>query len=69
MTVRQILTPREAAQMVGISYPTIKKWILKGAIKTVKTPGGHHRLTVKACRPGSMYGIKNLWLTQATAFA
>lgn len=48
MTVRQILTPREAAQMVGISYPTIKKWILEGAIKTIKTPGGHHRLTVES---------------------
>jgi molybdopterin-binding protein len=41
---RHLYTPREAAQRMGISYPTIKKWILEGKIKTTKTPGGHHRL-------------------------
>src|ERR1700739_4267397 len=53
---RQLLTPREAAHMLGISYPTIKKWILEGSLKTTKTPGGHHRLTaasVKAYLAGS----------------
>jgi molybdopterin-binding protein len=39
------MTPREAAQMLGISYPTIKKFILNGTLKTTKTPGGHHRLS------------------------
>jgi molybdopterin-binding protein len=37
--------------MLGISYPTVKKWILEGKLKTVKTPGGHHRLTVASLRP------------------
>src|SRR5579884_1884016 len=40
----RLLTPREAAAELGVSYPTIKQWILRGKIKTVKTPGGHHRL-------------------------
>ncbi len=40
------MTPREAAQSLGISYPTLKHWILSGKIKTVKTPGGHHRIPV-----------------------
>jgi molybdopterin-binding protein len=40
------LTPREAAQSIGVSYPTLKHWILTGKIKTVKTPGGHHRIPV-----------------------
>lgn len=41
-----MLTPREAANAMGISYPTIKKCILDGRLKTVKTPGGHHRLSL-----------------------
>lgn len=46
-----MLTPREAARMIGISYPTIKQWILTGKLKTVKTPGGHHRLAQAALKP------------------
>jgi len=48
---RQLLTPREASRMLGISYPTVKKWILEGKLKTIKTPGGHHRLTMASLRP------------------
>ena len=48
---RQFLTPREAAHMLGISYPTIKNWILSGKLKTVRTPGGHHRLTAASLKP------------------
>ena len=48
---RQLLTPREASRMLGISYPTIKHWILAGKLKTIRTPGGHHRLTVASLRP------------------
>lgn len=48
---RQLFTPREASRMLGISYPAIKKWILEGRIKTVRTPGGHHRLSRGALRP------------------
>jgi molybdopterin-binding protein len=39
-----LLTPREAAAAIGVSYPTIKQWILAGKLRTVKTPGGHHRI-------------------------
>ena len=39
-----LLTPREAAAAIGVSYPTIKQWILAGKLKTIKTPGGHHRI-------------------------
>lgn len=44
------LTPREAARLIGISYSTIKQWILTGKLKTVKTPGGHHRITQTSLR-------------------
>lgn len=47
----QMLTPREAARMIGISYPTIKQWILSGKLKTVQTPGGHHRIAQSTLKP------------------
>lgn len=46
MVSPQILTPRQAAERLGISYPALKHWILAGRIKTIKTPGGHHRIPV-----------------------
>lgn len=46
-----MLTPREAARLLGISYPTIKQWILSGKLKTVQTPGGHHRVAEATLRP------------------
>lgn len=48
---RQLLTPREAARMLGISYPAIKNWILSGKLKTIRTPGGHHRLAAASLKP------------------
>jgi len=39
-----VLSPREAALRLGISYPTLKQWIYSGKIKAVKTPGGHYRI-------------------------
>ncbi len=38
------LKPKDAAEQIGISYPTIKQWIYEGKINSVKTPGGHHRI-------------------------
>ena len=40
----KLLTPRDAAQILGISYPTLKQWIYKRKLRTVKTAGGHHRI-------------------------
>ena len=42
--VQKLLPPREAANILGISYPTLKQWIYRRKIKTAKTPGGHHRV-------------------------
>ena len=50
-TGSNLMTPREASRMMGISYPTIKKWILDGKLKTVRTPGGHHRLSEASLQP------------------
>lgn len=46
-----MLTPREAARLIGVSYPTIKQWILTGKLKTVRTPGGHHRVGEACLKP------------------
>jgi len=43
----KLFTPRESAQVLGISYPTLKQWIYKRKIRTVKTAGGHHRIPEK----------------------
>ena len=50
-TANHMLTPREAARLIGISYPTIKQWILGGKLKTVQTAGGHHRVSETALKP------------------
>ncbi len=50
-TTTPLLTPREAARMLGISYPTIKQWILTGKLPTTPTPGGHHRIAQAALKP------------------
>ncbi|HEX3663561.1 MAG TPA: helix-turn-helix transcriptional regulator [Acidobacteriaceae bacterium] len=39
-----LLTPRDAALRLGISYPAIKQWIYRGKLKAIKTPGGHYRI-------------------------
>ena len=39
-----LVTPREAARRLGVSYPTLKQWINKGSVRTRRTAGGHHRV-------------------------
>lgn len=40
----ELLTPREAALDLRISFPTIKQWIYRKKIRSVRTAGGHHRI-------------------------
>jgi len=47
MAQSKLFTPRDAAQVLGVSYPTLKQWIYKHKINTVKTAGGHHRVPEK----------------------
>ncbi len=46
-----MMTAREAARLLGISYPTIKQWILSGKLPTSVTPGGHHRVAESSLKP------------------
>jgi molybdopterin-binding protein len=43
----EMLSPREAALELRVSFPTIKQWIYAGKIRSVRTPGGHHRIPQK----------------------
>jgi molybdopterin-binding protein len=44
MARQKLLKPRDAAQILGISYSALKQWIYKQKLRTVKTAGGHHRI-------------------------
>lgn len=39
-----LLTVRAAAERLGVGYSTLKRWILDGRVRTVRTEGGHHRV-------------------------
>jgi len=43
--MEELLKPAEAARIAGVSYPTLKQWIYKGKVRSVKTVGGHHRVS------------------------
>ena len=59
-----LLKLQDAARMISISYPTLKQWIYQGKIRSVKTPGGHHRIPrseverLSAKRPSEPKGKK-----------
>ncbi len=40
----ELLTPRQAAAMLGVTRQTVKNYIYRGRLQTHKTPGGHHRV-------------------------
>jgi molybdopterin-binding protein len=44
MPQTEFIGVREAARRLGVSYPTLKQWIYRGKVRTVKTVGGHHRI-------------------------
>ena len=40
----ELVKPKDAADRIGVSYPTLKQWIYSGKVRSVKTAGGHHRI-------------------------
>jgi molybdopterin-binding protein len=41
----QLFTVRAAASQLGVTYSTLKRWIHHGSVRTVRTDGGHHRIS------------------------
>jgi len=44
----RFVSPRQLARAAGVSESSVKRWCDQGLIPTVKTAGGHRRLTVEA---------------------
>jgi molybdopterin-binding protein len=42
--MEELMKPADAARLAGVSYPTLKQWIYKGKVHSVRTVGGHHRV-------------------------
>ena len=40
-----LLSVREAADRLGVAYSTVKQWIYKGSVRSVRTDGCHHRIS------------------------
>lgn len=41
---KELLHLGDATLQLGISFPTIKQWIYKKKIRSIRTSGGHHRI-------------------------
>src|SRR5262250_61822 len=40
----ELLKVRDAAVELRVSYPTVKQWIYRKKIRSIRTAGGHHRI-------------------------
>lgn len=40
----KLLRPKEVCQRLGISYPTLSRWVREGKIKAIRIVGGVHRI-------------------------
>ena len=38
-------TVRAAAEQLGVAYSTLKRWVHTGHVRTIRTEGGHHRIS------------------------
>ena len=44
--MKQLLTPKQVAQAIGVSEASLKRWCDKGLITATRTEGGHRRLAL-----------------------
>ncbi|MDQ2822777.1 MAG: excisionase family DNA-binding protein [Pseudomonadota bacterium] len=44
----EIVTTKQAADMLGVAVSTVQKWVEVGKLASWKTPGGHRRIPVAA---------------------
>ena len=40
----ELLRLQAASKELGVSYPTLKRWIYQQKLRSVRTPGGHYRI-------------------------
>lgn len=44
--MRELLSPKQVARAIGVSESSLKRWCDQGLLATVRTAGGHRRLTL-----------------------
>lgn len=44
--MKQLLSPKEVGQAIGVSESSLKRWIDEGAIPAARTAGGHRRIAI-----------------------
>ncbi|WP_323300484.1 IS607 family transposase [Crocosphaera sp. UHCC 0190] len=49
--MKNLLTIQEAAQLLGVSTKTIRRWEKAGKIEAMRTPGGHRRFEANGILP------------------
>lgn len=47
-TSTDMLTPKQVARAIGVSESSLKRWCDQGVLETVRTAGGHRRITFAA---------------------
>lgn len=45
--MKQSLSPKELAQVIGVSESSLKRWADDGRVRVTRTMGGHRRITVQ----------------------
>jgi len=43
-TSEHLLRPKEVCRILGVSYPTLRRWIKEGKIRAIQTIGGKYRI-------------------------
>ena len=46
LAMKEVLSPKEFAQAIGVSESSIKRWVDSGTIPASKTAGGHRRIAM-----------------------
>ena len=41
-----LVSPKQVARAIGVSESSLKRWCDQGLIKTVRTAGGHRKMTI-----------------------
>ena len=52
--MKKMLTPKEVASSIGVSYWTVLRMIKRGELKALRTPGGHYRVPIYALEQQSV---------------
>ncbi|MDN5320826.1 MAG: putative resolvase [Thermococcaceae archaeon] len=65
--MERMLTPRQVAEVLGVSFITIKRWIYSGKIKAVKLPTGKWRIPESEVK--KILGEKSPEETRAVIYA